>query len=96
MLTKNIRLISILLTVVFILIVPLIAMQFSNEVDWTFFDFVVAGILLLSTGLLCELAIRKARHKFNRALIIAVILAVFFLIWTELAVGIFGAPLAGS
>ncbi|MEK6479839.1 hypothetical protein WJR50_20015 [Catalinimonas sp. 4WD22] len=96
MLTKNNRLTGILLTVAFILLVPFIAIQVTNEVSWTFFDFVAAGILLMGTGLLCELVLRKAKQEQNRALVIVVILVVLLLIWRELAVGIFGISLAGS
>ena len=96
MITQNKRLFGILLTVATLLLIPLIAMQFTNEVKWTILDFVVMGGLLLGTGLLCELVIRKVNKTKLRIAIIAVILAVLFLIWAELAVGIFGTPFAGS
>lgn len=96
MITQNKRLFGILLTVVFILLIPLIAMQFTNEVDWKLFDFVIMGILLLGTGLLSELVIRRVKNRDYRIGFIAVILLVLFLIWVELAVGIFGTPFAGS
>ncbi len=56
---KNKRLIGIILTVALLLLIPLIAMQVTDEVNWTRSDFVKIGFLLLSTGLLCELIIRK-------------------------------------
>jgi ABC-type Mn2+/Zn2+ transport system permease subunit len=93
---KNKRLKGILLTVALLLLVPLIAMQFTNEVNWTLFDFLIAGILLLGTGLLCELVMRKVRKPEHRIAFCAVLLVAFLLIWTELAVGIFGTPFAGS
>ncbi|MBD1396853.1 hypothetical protein H9Q13_06725 [Pontibacter sp. JH31] len=96
MVTQNKRLIGIVSAAVFILSIPLIAMQFTNEVDWGLFDFVIMGILLLGTGFLCELVIRKVKNVDYRIGFIAVILLVLFLIWAELAVGIFGTPLAGS
>lgn len=96
MVTQNKRLISIVLTVAFLLLIPLIAMQFTNEVDWDLRDFVIMGILLLSTGLMAELVIRKVRNTESRLVIIGLILLAFFLIWAELAVGIFGTPFAGS
>lgn len=96
MITQNKRLMGIVLTVVFILLIPFIAMQFTAEVSWTLFDFVVAGVLLLGTGLMCELAMRKVKNVNHRIGVIAVILVVLFLVWAELAVGIFGTPLAGS
>jgi len=93
---KNQRLKIILTTVAILLLIPFIAMQFTDEVSWTIFDFVVMGILLLSTGLLSELAIRKVtKIKYRIALCIA-ILVVFLIVWAELAVGIFGTPFAGS
>lgn len=96
MIMENKRLIGIVLTVVFLLLIPLIAMQFTNEVNWTLSDFVVAGVLLLSTGLICELVIRKVKKTNHRIILCGVILAVLLLIWIELAVGLFGTPFAGS
>jgi hypothetical protein len=43
-----------------ILLVPLLAMQFTDEVAWGVFDFVVAGTLLGGTGLIHQLAARRA------------------------------------
>lgn len=96
MITANKRLIGIVLTVVVLLLIPFTAMQFSEEVKWTLSDFVVAGTLLLGTGLLCELVIRKVRSTRRRVLICAVLLLMLLLVWAELAVGVFGTPLAGS
>lgn len=93
---KNKRLIGIVLTVALLLLIPLIAMQFTDEVNWTLLDFVVMGILLLGTGLACELVLRSVKSFERRLIMIAVILGVFLLIWGELAVGIFGTPFAGS
>ncbi len=90
MILQNKRLIAILSTVAFILLIPLIAMQFTDEVKWSLFDFVVMGVLLLSTGLLCELVMRKFTKLKHRIIIWAFWLIALFLIWAELAVGIFG------
>lgn len=94
--TKNNRLKAILLTVAFILLIPFVAMQFTNEVNWDLFDFVVAGVLLMGTGLMIELAIRTVKNKNTQIAMIVVILFGLFLLWAELAVGIFGSPIAGS
>lgn len=93
---KNKRLIGIVLTVPLLLLIPLIAMQFTDEVNWTLADFVIMGILLLGTGLACELVLRIVKNYDYRFIMIAAILGVFLLIWLELAVGIFGTPFAGS
>lgn len=93
---KNKRLKIILLTVVFLLLIPLIAMQFTVEVNWTLFDFVVAGALLLGTGLMIELVLRKIKNINYRIAISLALLIVLLIIWAELAVGIFGTPFAGN
>ena len=93
---KNKRLIIILLTVTVLLSIPYIAMQFDTDVDWDIMDFTIMGILLYGTGLLCEFVLRKVVSTKNRILICCAILLGFFLIWAELAVGLFGTPFAGS
>ncbi|MEM8901957.1 MAG: hypothetical protein AAGC85_27870 [Bacteroidota bacterium] len=79
-----------------ILLIPLIAMQFTEEVNWTIGDFMVAGALLLGFGLLFDLAIRLIKKSRYRVLIIIAILILFLLVWAELAVGLFGTPFAGN
>ncbi|NBL63603.1 hypothetical protein GV828_00125 [Flavobacterium sp. NST-5] len=75
---------------------PLVAMQFTTEVDWNWFDFLIAGILLFGTAFLCELVLRKFKPTKTRLMICTGILFILFLIWAELALGIFGSPIAGS
>ena len=91
---KNI--IRVLIVTALILSVPLVAMEFTEEVDWKLNDFVIMGILLISTGLGIELAIAKVSNPRDRIIAALVILAAFLLIWAELAVGVFGSPFAGS
>lgn len=71
-------------------------MQFTNEVNWTLLDFIIAGVLLIGTGLLLEIAIRKTKQTKYRVAIIVALLLLFLLIWAELAVGIFGTALKGQ
>ena len=93
---ENKRLAIILLTVTILLLIPLIAMQFTNEVNWNIFDFVVAGVLLLTTGFAIELVLRKVKKVNKRIAVSIVIILMFILLWAELAVGIFGTPISGS
>lgn len=95
MIMQNKRLIAIVCTVVFLLLIPLIGMQFTSEVNWDLKDFVVAAVLLLGTGLLCELIMRKVNRIQYRIAVCGVVLVALLLIWAELAVGIFGTALAG-
>lgn len=90
------RIIGILLTVVFLLCIPLVAMQFTDEVMWTFVDFVVMAVMLLGAGFIYEIVMRKVHKIQHWIILIVALLSVFLLTWAELAVGIFGTPLSGQ
>ena len=73
-----------------ILLLPLVAMQFTSEVDWGFGDFVVMGALLGGSGLVLELATQKSTslsYRFGATFAVA---AAFLLVWFNLAVGFLG------
>jgi hypothetical protein len=70
-------------------------MQLTDEVNWTFFDFIVAGILLISAGLTLAYILQKVKSPIYRFSLSVIVLAILVLIWAELAVGIFGTSLAG-
>ena len=93
---KNKRFMGILLAVAVLLCIPLIAMQFTNEVVWTLSDFIIAGILLLGTGIVIEVVVRNMKEKTTKITMIIGTFIVLFLVWAEMAVGIFGSPIAGS
>jgi len=80
-----------MVAVALLLLVPVIA-----KFPWSPIDFITAGVLLLGTGLLCELVLRKVRKIEYRIAICGAILVALFLVWAELAVGLFGTPFAGS
>jgi O-antigen/teichoic acid export membrane protein len=71
-----------------LLLVPLIAMQFSEEVNWDGTDFLVMGMLLFAMGSVFVLLSRRAPRR-NRLAIGFACAAVFLYVWAELAVGIF-------
>jgi hypothetical protein len=93
---ENKRFVLIMLAAAILLTVPWAAMRFTNEVRWTLVDFVIAGVLLFGTGLVIELALRMLPSLKLRLVAVAGIMAALFLVWAELAVGIFGTPFAGS
>ena len=86
----------ILSSILVLLAIPLIAMQLSPDVQWSLFDFVVAGGLLLALGFSIDFALRKVKTLSKRVIAITVFVAIFLLVWAELAVGVFGTPFAGS
>jgi hypothetical protein len=72
------------------LLVPLVAMLFTKEVQWSVFDFVVAYVLFTGTGFAYRLLTSAATSGKYR---LAAALAVFgglSLIWVNLAVGFIG------
>jgi hypothetical protein len=61
------------LATAFVLLLPLVAMQFTDEVDWGVADFAFAGALLGGTGLLLQrLAARKAGNIAYQAVATAI------------------------
>lgn len=93
---NNKRLAGIVISAATLLVIPVIAMQFTKEVNWSGFDFLVAGILLFGTGLLSEFVLRTVKKRNYRIILCGIIFLALVVIWIELAIGIFGTPLAGS
>lgn len=72
-----------------ILLLPLVAMQFTHEVQWTALDFAVAALLLLGAGSTLHLLLRKLPGTRQRLLGAGLLGLAFVYAWAELAVGIF-------
>ena len=92
----NKRLITLTLSGLALLLLPLVVMQFTDEVDWSPSDFLVMGVLLAAAIFIIELILRRIVKKQHRVVLCIVVLLVFLLVWAELGVGIFGSPFAGS
>jgi len=71
-----------------LLISPFIAMQFTVEVVWDWFDFAVAAVLLAGVGFAIELAFRFINRPASRRVAIAAIVSVGIVIWLQGAVGL--------
>lgn len=74
-----------------VLLLPLLAMQVTDEVVWGPADFAAAGALVFGTGLAFVLAARKAGNTAYRAAVGVALAAAFLLVWLNLAVGVIGA-----
>ena len=74
-----------------ILLLPLIAMQFSEEVAWSPADFVFAGVLLFGTGVAYKLIASKGKDVLYRAASGLALAGCLLLIWVNGAVGIIGS-----
>ncbi len=84
---RNKNLMGIVLVTAFILLIPLVAMQFTDEVVWDLADFIVAGFLLFGTGLAYELVARKGGTMAYRTAVGLALAAALILVWMNLAVG---------
>lgn len=73
-----------------LILTPLIAMQFTREVQWSAMDFGFAILMFGSVGLMLELAVRKTRNGYYRIGAAFALLAGFMEIWANGAVGIVG------
>jgi hypothetical protein len=75
----------------FVLLLPLVAMQFTREVNWTGFDFLFAGVMVGGVGLLLELTVRLTSNGAYRAGVGAALAAGFLIVWANGAVGMIGS-----
>ena len=79
-----------------LLLIPLVGSLFTQAIHWSVFDYFVAALLLggsvwgLST-------IYKARFSKTVKRSLGVLFLLFILLlWSDMAVGLFGSPLAGG
>ena len=80
-----------------LLLIPLVAMQFTDEVNWDALDFAVAGALIFSTGVAYVLVAMRTPRVIYRVALAMGIGITFFMIWANLAVGLIGGgPNAGN
>jgi hypothetical protein len=74
-----------------ILLIPLVAMQFTREVNWTGSDFVIMGVLVFGAGLAFVLIARKWDNATYRLAVGVAVAAGLLLVWANLAVGLVGS-----
>jgi hypothetical protein len=80
----------------FLLLIPIFGNVFFDEFDWSLFDFILMGIILISLGFLINLIIDKFKKRSYKIILIIITLFFFILLYVELAVGIIGTPFAGN
>jgi|TARA_B110000116_G_C16745623_1_gene540771 hypothetical protein len=80
----------------FLLLIPLIGMAITDEINWSLFDFIIMGSLLIFLSIGINFVSNCKKNLKNRDLYIGILVLIFTFIWAELAVGIFGTPFAGS
>ena len=63
--------------------------------NWSFADYLIAAIMIIGFGAVLTYFLMRARHKY-RHVVVGVVLLLFVLLWAEMAVGLFGSPIAGD
>jgi hypothetical protein len=74
-----------------VLLLPLLAMQVTDEVAWTPADFAAAGALIGAVGIAFEFALRRSASRACRAAAGLALATGFVLVWLTLAVGLLGS-----
>lgn len=70
------------------LLAPLVAMRFTDDVAWTGFDFAVAGALLIGAGAAYEVLSRMPALARHRTPVAIALIGVVAIVWAQGAVGI--------
>jgi hypothetical protein len=74
-----------------LLLLPAVAMQLGDEVNWDAADFLFAAVLVIGTGVTFELAVWLSRSFAYRAGAAVALANVFLMTWANGAVGIIGS-----
>lgn len=74
-----------------LLLIPYIAMKFSEDVVWTLSDFIIAGTMIFGTGITYTLVTRKSEELAYRVAVGFALFTGLFLIWSNIAVGLIGS-----
>ena len=74
-----------------LLLIPLIAQIYTDEVNWTIIDFLVAGSLLFGTGYAYILISRLSKNIVYRVALGLALASILLLLWSNFAVGIIGS-----
>jgi hypothetical protein len=74
-----------------LLLVPFVAMQFTDEVNWSVSDFIIMGALIFSIGLATQFLMSRSANIAYRLGAGFAVLGTFLLIWVNLAVGLIGS-----
>lgn len=77
--------------IILVLMIPFIAMRFSDEIKWDLFDFVIMGAILFGIAVSYEIIARKSKKTVYRIAFGTGLVGAFLLFWVNGAVGIIGS-----
>ena len=73
------------------ILLPLVAMQVTDQVGWNLADFIFAGVLVAGVGAIYEMTVRMTGDRSYRAAVAVALAAAFSLVWVNGAVGVIGS-----
>lgn len=85
------RILGVALATALLLLVPLVAMNVTDDVRWSPADFVLAGSMLFATGVTLVLIVTKSVSRSYRMGAVLAVVSLLLLVWTNLAVGLIGS-----
>ena len=88
---RNRNVIYIALATLALLLVPAVAMQLNDEVDWSVSDFAIVGMAVFGAGLTYELVTRHRRGLMYRCALVIALFSALLLFWINGAVGLIGS-----
>lgn len=74
-----------------ILLIPFTASLITDEMAWSMYDFLLAGVMLFGTGLAYVLISRQTNSLIYRVASGLALATALFLVWINLAVGVIGS-----
>jgi len=78
-----------------LLLIPLVGSQFTTEIQWDMYDYLAAALLLGAGAWSIEGILQSQKSKHLKKIGVVILLLLFLILWAEMAVGLFGSPLAG-
>lgn len=85
------KIIRLAIITIVLLLIPFVAMRMGNQVDWSWVDFVLMGVLIFGSGLIYELIAKKSSRAIYKSAVAIGLLGGFLLLWVNGAVGIIGS-----
>ena len=84
------------ITRVALITIALLMIPFVFQWPWGVIDFVIMGALLFGTGSLIAYTTTQVKNTNQRIAVIVGLVALFFVIWAQLAVGLVDKMILGS
>jgi hypothetical protein len=72
-----------------LLLIPAVAMVYTDAVNWSPLDFLVMGAMLIAVGWAINWSVQNVPNMAVRRVALVLIIGLFLLLWMELAVGLF-------